>query len=222
MRVRIEDIDTYKKLISGEGGGDITPIRGPLPIKLMVDYENIPEGSTKVAICSGEDGVYAFGLTDIEASAYKYNNLYLIPDDIPTNVALAVKKSQKEVEEGGETYTEDVYELTSGIGINLNTCLDFSDNSVIYVGAWEAKPQSQFDAGSYIWDQLTEDKIISGEELEGLDVANMSPTDSAVTHAILDKAENVYKLGGMYIAVIPESTFVPVKTLVPLKKSWYS
>ena len=206
---------------------------GRASIEYAIAEENIPEGSTIVALCSMNRGgiikpksVYVFGLSETEIAAYKYNNLSLLSSDIPTNAVLTVKKSQREVGEGAEAYTEDVFELLDGAtGYSLEINLDFTDSDTFYVGGWvpESASGTLNPESSYIWDQLTEDKVVTGDDLDWLVVDNMAPSESIkwyrgyISKVIKDSAEKVYNVGNIYLAkleVTNNNFKIPI--LVPL------
>lgn len=176
-------------------------------IEYAIAEENIPEDSTMVALCSMvgrvlPKSVYVFGLSETEVAAYKYNNLSLLSSDIPTNVVLTVKKSQRQVGEGAEAYTEDVFELLDGTTpYSLETNLDFTDNDTFYVGGYKI-----IDSRTYILDRLTEDKVVTGEDLDWLEVDKIAPSESFqsyggyISNVIKDGAEKVYNVGNVYLA----------------------
>ena len=196
VQVQMVTVEQYKK--------------GRASIEYAIAEENIPEGSTMVALCSVVRGkglfapksLYVFGLSETEAAAYKYNNLSLLSSDIPTNAVLTVKKSQRQVGEGAEAYTEDVFELLDGTTpYSLETNLDFTDSDTFYVGGYEI-----IDSRTYILDQLTEDKVVTGEDLDRLKVDKMAPSESFqsyggyISNVIKDGAEKVYNIGNVYLA----------------------
>lgn len=199
---------------------DIVPIEQYNSMHIPDDViaeENIPEDSTMVALCSMErrggmvlpKSVYVFGLSETEVAAYKYNNLSLLSSDIPTNAVLTVKKSQRQVGEGAEAYTEDVFELLDGTTpYSLETNLDFTDSNTFYVGGWIPERESGplNPESSYIWDQLTEDKAVTRDDLDWLEVNEMAPSESFqsyggyISNVIKDGAEKIYNVGNVYLA----------------------